>query len=74
VLWKDKNRLGEAKSGILDDNWLLGAFTSVSLNPNILRHLKVKNGIEFGYMVFKFFKNGEWQYVRIDTRIPFNSQ
>ena len=33
----------------------------------------VYDGIEHGFAVFQFFKNGKWQYVIVDTRIPYNS-
>jgi calpain len=73
VMWRDENKLGEVKQGILDDCWLLGAFLAVAVNPSILRNLLVRDGIEYGYAVFKFFKNGEWQYIKIDTQIPYSS-
>lgn len=69
---KDRAYPGDVKLGILDDCWLLGAFLSVAVNPEILWNLIVKDGLQYGFAVFKFFKNGEWQYVKIDTRIPYN--
>lgn len=73
VLMKDAEKPGDVKQGVLDDCWLLGAFLNVSVNPQILQNLIVKDGLQFGFAVFKFFKNGEWQYVKIDTRIPYNA-
>jgi len=32
----------------------------------------VHDGLRFGYAVFRFFKNGKWTYVVIDTRIPYS--
>lgn len=57
---RDPSKLGEVKQGILDDQWLLGAFMAIAVNPAILHNLIVRDGIEFGYAIFKFFKNGEW--------------
>jgi hypothetical protein len=31
------------------------------------------DGIKKGYAVFQFFKNGEWKYVIVDTRIPYST-
>lgn len=46
----------------------------MSTNPDLLKNLIVYDGIKHGFAVFQFFKNGKWQHVIIDTRIPYNSQ
>lgn len=45
-----------------------------STNLELLKNLFVYDGMKNGFAVFQFFKNGRWQYVIIDTRIPYNSQ
>lgn len=30
--------------------------------------------MQHGFAVFQFFKNGKWQHVIVDTRIPYNTQ
>jgi len=39
----------------------------------MLQNLITHDGMEFGYAVFQFFKNGSWTYVIVDTQIPYNS-
>ena len=63
---------GDVKQGALGDCWLLGAFSCLATNPQLLRNLIVFDGMEYGFCVFQFFKNGEWQKVFVDTFIPFN--
>ena len=50
----------------------MGAFLTLATNPELLSNLIYHDGIEFGYSVFRFFKDGLWQFVIIDTRIPYN--
>jgi hypothetical protein len=69
---KDGSSPGDIKQGILGDCWLLGSFLVLSTHPELLQNLIVYDGIEHGFAVFQFFKNGKWQYVIVDTRIPFN--
>ena len=63
---------GDVKQGALGDCWLLGAFSCLATNPQLLSNLIVYDGMEFGFCVFQFFKNGEWRRVFVDTFIPFN--
>jgi hypothetical protein len=51
----------------------LGSFSVLATRPELLKNLIVHDGIEHGFAVFQFFKNGKWQHVIIDTRIPYNS-
>lgn len=60
--------------GTLGDCWLLGAFCVLSTNPALLKNLIYYDGIVHGFAVFQFFKNGRWQHVVVDTRIPWNVQ
>ena len=71
-MMKDPQMPGEVKSGLLADQWLLGTFSSLGMNPELLRNLIVYDGIKSGFAVFQFFKNGIWQHVIVDTRIPYN--
>lgn len=72
VMMRDSANPGDVKQGVLGDCWLLGAFLSLSTHPDLLKNLIVHDGLEFGFAVFQFFKNGRWQYVIVDSRIPFN--
>lgn len=71
---KDGFAPGDVKQGALGDCWLLGSFLILSTHPELLRNMIVHDGIEYGFAVFQFFKNGKWQYVIVDTRIPYNQQ
>ena len=62
----------DVKQGILGDCWFLGSFMLLGMNPNLLQNLIVYDGIKSGFAVFQFFKNGKWQYVLVDTRIPYS--
>jgi calpain len=64
---------GDVKQGMLGDCWLLGSFLNLATKPELLLNLIVFNGIEYGFAVFQFFKNGEWQHIIVDTRIPYNN-
>lgn len=72
MMMKDGFTPGDVKQGNLGDCWLLGSFLCLATKPEMLANLIVHDGIEFGYSVFQFFKNGRWQYVIVDTQIPFN--
>lgn len=72
-MMKDYLVPGEAKQGILNDQWLLGSFSTLAMNTELLKNLIVHDGIKFGFAVFQFFKNGRWTFVKVDTRIPYNS-
>lgn len=73
VMMKDYLVPGDVKAGALNDNWLLGSFSTLAMNPELLKNLIVHDGIKFGLAVFQFFKNGRWTFVKVDTRIPYNS-
>ena len=45
-----------------------------STNSELLQNLIYHDGIKYGFAVFQFFKNGRWQHVMVDTRIPYNPQ
>lgn len=70
---KDGVAPGDVKQGVLGDCWLLGAFCVLATRPKLLDNLIVEDGIEHGFAVFRFFKNGKWQYIIVDTKIPYNS-
>ena len=65
---------GDVKQGTLGDCWLLGTLMTLGTKPELLQNLIVYDGIEHGFAVFQFFKNGEWIHVIVDTRLPYNSQ
>lgn len=72
----DSENPGDIKQGLLgfDDCWFLGSLLILSTNPDLLKNLIYYDGIQYGFAVFYFFKNGKWQHVIVDTRIPYNSQ
>ena len=72
MMMKDGFSPGDVKQGELGDCWLLGAFLTLATNPDLLSNLIYHNGMEFGYCVFRFFKNGCWQFVVVDTMIPYS--
>ncbi len=72
LMIKDGTSPGDVKQGNLGDCWLLGSFLILATHPDLLQNLIVHDGIEYGFAVFQFFKNGKWQYVIVDTRIPYN--
>ena len=74
MMMKDGFSPGDVKQGELGDCWLLGAFLCLATNPELLRNLIYHDGMQYGFSVFRFFKNGKWQFVVIDTRIPYSSQ
>ncbi len=71
-LMRDPNIPGDVKQGILNDQWLLGTFSTMGMNPELLKNLIVHDGLKYGFAVFQFFKNGRWQFVTVDSRIPYN--
>jgi hypothetical protein len=73
-MYRDSMSPGDIKQGALGDCWFLGSLLIQSTNPELLNNLIVYDGIQYGFAVFQFFKNGKWQYVIVDTRIPYNSQ
>ena len=46
----------------------------LATRPELLQNLIVHDGIEQGFSAFQFFKNGKWEQVLIDTRIPYNKE
>jgi hypothetical protein len=71
MMHKDNNSYGDIKQGVLGDCWFLGSLLVLGTNPDLLNNLIVHDGIKYGFAVFQFFKNGRWQYVIVDTRIPY---
>lgn len=57
---RDGTAPGDVKQGSLGDCWLLGSFLILSTHQELLNNLIVYDGIEFGFAVFQFFKNGRW--------------
>jgi hypothetical protein len=70
MMMKDGFSPGDVKQGELGDCWLLGAILCLATNPELLQNLIYHDGMQFGYAVFRFFKDGSWRFVTIDTRIP----
>jgi len=69
----DSARPGEIKKGDLDDSWFLGALAMVATRPELFNNIiisKPDESFEYGFFVFRFFKNGKWEYVFIDSSYP----
>jgi calpain len=73
-MYRDSMSPGDIKMGILGDCWFMGSLLIQSTNPELLNNLIVYDGIQYGFAVFQFFKDGKWQYQIVDTRIPYNTQ
>ena len=58
----DAESPGDIKQGLLgfDDCWFLGSLLILSTNPELLKNLIYYDGIQYGFAVFYFFKNGRW--------------
>ncbi|CBN74523.1 conserved unknown protein [Ectocarpus siliculosus] len=65
---------GCLKKGRLDDTWLLGALGVLASHPGILIEnlfaSEPDDFVRYGVYTCRFYKNGEWQEVVTDTRIP----
>ena len=59
--------------GALTDSWFLGALSMLATNPELLSNIFVGyTGAcdEFGIYTLRFFKNGKWEHVTVDNRLP----
>ncbi|CAM9418138.1 unnamed protein product [Chrysoparadoxa australica] len=60
--------------GKLDDAWLLGAMAAVAAHPGgIIENLFASEPdafAKYGVYTCRFYKNGEWQDVVVDTQMP----
>ena len=52
----------------------LNAVATLTQNRHIEQIFVDVEHIQMGYVCFQFFKNCEWQYVLIDTRLPFSAE
>eukprot|EP00753_Platysulcus_tardus_P008548 PLAT16095.1.p1 GENE.PLAT16095.1~~PLAT16095.1.p1 ORF type:complete len:894 (-),score=525.29 PLAT16095.1:252-2933(-) len=76
-LFKDGVGAGDVVQGGLGDCWLLGSMASVAAHPtlDLIRNLFVseeEDVSEAGLITCRFFKEGEWIEVMVDTRIPLS--
>lgn len=76
VLFREGPTLGDVMQGSLPDLWLLGAMACVASHPtlDLVGSLVVSNEadfLEYGIITFRFYKEGEWVEVPVDTRVPF---
>lgn len=62
----------DLKVGSMSDGVFAGALAMISIHPQIERLMVDVVNMKMGYAAFQFFKNGEWQYVLIDTRLPYS--
>jgi hypothetical protein len=61
---------GDIVQGVLGDCWVLGALCCLATRVDLLENLITFDGLEYGFVIVQFFKNGVWQSVVIDTRLP----
>lgn len=62
---------GDVIQGALGDCWFLGALAVVATSAeNFIEHLFVQQKPEEGCYQCKFFKNGKWESVVVDDRLP----
>eukprot|EP01112_Ceratiomyxa_fruticulosa_P010738 TRINITY_DN2856_c0_g1_i1.p1 TRINITY_DN2856_c0_g1~~TRINITY_DN2856_c0_g1_i1.p1 ORF type:complete len:614 (-),score=139.62 TRINITY_DN2856_c0_g1_i1:132-1973(-) len=73
VLFKDDASPGDIEQGQLGDCWLLSALAVVATKPQILKFLFVKADPLRGEYHLRFYREGKWEEVRIDDRIPCGS-
>eukprot|EP01113_Clastostelium_recurvatum_P006217 TRINITY_DN1281_c0_g1_i2.p1 TRINITY_DN1281_c0_g1~~TRINITY_DN1281_c0_g1_i2.p1 ORF type:complete len:731 (-),score=222.14 TRINITY_DN1281_c0_g1_i2:712-2676(-) len=66
---------GDVIQGGLGDCWFLGALAVIatSVGNNFVQHLFVSHDMAEGRLRCKFYKNGDWQVVEIDDRLPINA-
>mmetsp|Transcript_16174 Transcript_16174/g.21413 ORF Transcript_16174/g.21413 Transcript_16174/m.21413 type:complete len:978 (+) Transcript_16174:224-3157(+) len=72
--FKDGVTAGDVIQGRLGDCWLLGSMAAVAAHAgDLIENLFNSNPEDFkkyGVYTCRFYKNGEWQEVLCDTRIP----
>jgi hypothetical protein len=51
---------------------LLGSLCCLATRADLLKNLIAYDGLRQGFAVLQFFKNGQWQPVVVDTRLPCN--
>lgn len=62
---------GDVIQGGLGDCWFLGALAVVATSTdNFVEHLFVQKKQDVGYYQCRFYKNGAWQTVEIDDKLP----
>lgn len=70
TLTKDDASPGDIEQGQLGDCWILSALGVVAVRPQILKHLFVKIDPKRGEYTLRFYREGKWEEVTIDDRIP----
>lgn len=66
---------GDVQQGALGDCWFIGALSVLATHPQLLERLFVSTEYlnECGFVTCQFFKNGNWEQVIVDTRLPYNT-
>lgn len=62
----------DLKFGSMSDGVFAGALALISIHPCVENLMIDINNMDKGYVAFQFFKNGEWQYVVVDTLLPYS--
>jgi len=69
-LFVDGVSSGDVIQGALGDCWFLGALAVVATRIDLIKEIIVSTNPQHGFYQFRFYKNGEWNVVTIDDRIP----
>eukprot|EP00227_Mantoniella_beaufortii_P021020 CAMPEP_0197575972 /NCGR_PEP_ID=MMETSP1326-20131121/1164_1 /TAXON_ID=1155430 /ORGANISM="Genus nov. species nov., Strain RCC2288" /LENGTH=424 /DNA_ID=CAMNT_0043138819 /DNA_START=187 /DNA_END=1458 /DNA_ORIENTATION=- len=72
ALYVHSDRCGDVvASEFLDDRWLLGAFGILATRRELMLDLFVSDeNAHRGLFTFRFYKNGEWREVCVDSALP----
>eukprot|EP00743_Colponemidia_sp_Colp-15_P002164 GILK01002349.1.p1 GENE.GILK01002349.1~~GILK01002349.1.p1 ORF type:complete len:1020 (-),score=203.00 GILK01002349.1:103-3162(-) len=73
-LFIEGSTAGDVMQGSLGDCFLLGALSAVATRKELIEQLFVStvNISTVGVLTCRFFKNGSWKEIVIDTRIPYS--
>jgi len=69
-LFVDGVEAGDVIQGQLGDCWFLGALAVVATRIDLIKRVVVAYQPNYGFVRFKFYKNGEWHVITIDDQIP----
>eukprot|EP01125_Pyxidicula_operculata_P012207 TRINITY_DN399_c3_g1_i1.p1 TRINITY_DN399_c3_g1~~TRINITY_DN399_c3_g1_i1.p1 ORF type:complete len:893 (-),score=210.58 TRINITY_DN399_c3_g1_i1:267-2945(-) len=72
-LFVDGVESGDVCQGSLGDCYFLGALAVIATRRDLLLPLFVSARPSLGFYQVRFFKNGSWQIVTIDDRLPVNA-
>eukprot|EP01106_Pelomyxa_sp_JSP_P017441 TRINITY_DN711_c0_g1_i4.p1 TRINITY_DN711_c0_g1~~TRINITY_DN711_c0_g1_i4.p1 ORF type:complete len:613 (-),score=122.87 TRINITY_DN711_c0_g1_i4:68-1906(-) len=65
---------GDVIQGELGDCYFLGALSGVATREDLINDVVIAWKPELGVFVGRLYKNGKWEYIIVDDRIPCNAQ